>query len=88
MAIPYLNLFISLFGALCLSALGIAFPALIEICILYPNNFGKFKHVLIKNVILIIIGIFAGALGTGLAINDIVMKMNEEKVIKNTTCIA
>lgn len=31
-AIPNLELFISLFGALCLSALGLAFPALIQIC--------------------------------------------------------
>lgn len=87
-AIPYLNLFISLFGALCLSALGIAFPALIEICILYPNNFGKWKHVLIKNIILIIIGVFAGALGTGLAINDIVKEMNKVKIVSNGTMCA
>ncbi|XP_046389906.1 proton-coupled amino acid transporter-like protein CG1139 [Ischnura elegans] len=34
-AVPRLELFISLFGALCLSALGIIFPPLIEICILW-----------------------------------------------------
>ncbi|XKL65978.1 hypothetical protein PGB90_009398 [Kerria lacca] len=73
-AIPYLNLFISLIGALCLSMLGITFPALIEICILYPNNFGKLNYILLKNVILIIIGIFAGVLGTVLAITDIISK--------------
>lgn len=77
-AIPYLNHFISLIGALCLSMLGIAFPALIEICILYPDNFGKMKYILFRDVILILIGIFAGGLGTGLAINDIVIALNNE----------
>ncbi|KAK7601201.1 hypothetical protein V9T40_008642 [Parthenolecanium corni] len=84
-AIPYLSLFISLFGALCLSMLGIAFPALIEICILYPNNYGTLKYILFKNIFIILIGVFAGALGTGLAVNDIVKAINGIKSANNCT---
>lgn len=43
MAIPNLELFISLFGALCLSALGLAFPALIQICTHWYNTKGLSK---------------------------------------------
>ncbi|EDO63439.1 AGAP009894-PA, partial [Anopheles gambiae str. PEST] len=42
-AIPRLGLFISLFGAFCLSALGIAFPAIMEICVLWPDKLGPGK---------------------------------------------
>jgi len=42
-AIPNLELFISLFGALCLSALGLAFPALIQICTHWYNTKGFAK---------------------------------------------
>lgn len=39
-AIPNLELFISLFGALCLSALGLAFPAIIQISIYWYTKTG------------------------------------------------
>lgn len=42
-AIPNLELFISLFGALCLSALGLGFPALIQISTHWYNTHGKAK---------------------------------------------
>ncbi|CAH1713514.1 proton-coupled amino acid transporter-like protein CG1139 [Aphis gossypii] len=75
-AIPLLELFISLFGALCLSVLGIGFPALIEICVLWPDrNFGRFNYVLIKDIILIIIGILALVLGTYISLQDIARKL-------------
>uniref|UniRef100_A0A1B6C3V7 Amino acid transporter transmembrane domain-containing protein n=1 Tax=Clastoptera arizonana TaxID=38151 RepID=A0A1B6C3V7_9HEMI len=70
--IPRLELFISLFGALCLSALGIAFPALIEICVLWPHSFGKFKYILIKDILLFIVGILALFIGTYTSIYGIV----------------
>lgn len=72
-AIPRLGLFISLFGALCLSALGIAFPAIIEICVLWPGkDFGLFKAMLIKNILLIVFGLLGLVAGTYVSIVDIV----------------
>lgn len=72
-SIPRLELFISLFGALCLSVLGIAFPALIEICVLWPErDFGPLNYVLWKDIALIVIGVLALILGTYISVQDIV----------------
>ncbi|XP_012267231.2 proton-coupled amino acid transporter-like protein CG1139 [Athalia rosae] len=70
-AIPRLGLFISLFGAFCLSALGIAFPAIIEICVMWPDT-GTANFYLIKNVLLILFGIVGLLVGTYVSLNDIV----------------
>ncbi|XP_012236041.1 proton-coupled amino acid transporter-like protein CG1139 [Linepithema humile] len=72
-SVPRLGLFISLFGALCLSVLGIAFPAIIEICALWPeNDFGPYKYMLIKNILLIVFGLLGLVVGTYVSIVDIV----------------
>lgn len=72
-SIPRLGLFISLFGALCLSALGIAFPAIIEICVLWPDNdLGPCMIMLIKNLCLIVFGVLGLVVGTYVSIVDIV----------------
>lgn len=69
-----LGLFISLFGAFCLSALGIAFPAIMDICVKWPNELGKYKWILIRDVLLIIFG-FGGLLaGSYSCISEIVEK--------------
>ncbi|BES98561.1 amino acid transporter [Nesidiocoris tenuis] len=72
-AIPRLGLFISLFGALCLSALGIAFPAIIEICVLWPDQLGPLNYVLWKDILLILFGIVGLVVGTGTALMDIIV---------------
>ncbi|KAG7209495.1 hypothetical protein KM043_015580 [Ampulex compressa] len=72
-AIPRLRLFISLFGALCLSALGIAFPAIIEICVQWPEcGKGSGMLMMIKNILLIIFGLVGLVVGTYISIVDIV----------------
>lgn len=71
-AIPRLGLFISLFGAFCLSALGLAFPALMEICVKWPNNLGRFNYILIKDILLIIFGIIGLVAGTYTSVRDII----------------
>jgi proton-coupled amino acid transporter len=71
-AIPRLGLFISLFGALCLSALGIAFPAIIELCVKWPDDLGPFKVTLWKDILLIIFGILGLVIGTTTSIIDII----------------
>lgn len=73
MAIPNLELFISLFGALCLSALGLAFPALIEYCTFYKERHGIHKVILIlKDVIIIVIGVAGLITGTWTSLSEIV----------------
>lgn len=70
-AIPRLGLFISLFGALCLSALGIVFPAIMELCVKWPN-FGTFNYVLYKDFLLIVFGLIGLVAGTYTALRDII----------------
>lgn len=72
-AIPKLDLFISLFGALCLSALGLAFPALIETCIYYDQKSGAAKQfMIIKNVIIALFGVAGFIIGTYTSLSAIV----------------
>ncbi|XP_011505457.1 PREDICTED: proton-coupled amino acid transporter 1-like [Ceratosolen solmsi marchali] len=71
-AVPRLGLFISLFGAFCLSALGIAFPGIIDICVLWPDNFGPYKYILIKDIGLIIFGCTGLIVGTYVSLFDII----------------
>uniref|UniRef100_A0A1B6FW34 Amino acid transporter transmembrane domain-containing protein n=1 Tax=Cuerna arida TaxID=1464854 RepID=A0A1B6FW34_9HEMI len=75
-AIPLLDLFISLFGALCLSALGIAFPGIIELCVAYASNRLNFP-LMLKDIILIIVGILGLIIGTYCSLLEIVKKMGE-----------
>lgn len=75
--VPRLELFISLFGAFCLSALGIAFPGIIEMCVLWPDKFGPFKFILVRDILLIVFGIFALILGTFISLQDIVRSFDK-----------
>lgn len=72
--------------------LGIAFPALIEICLRYPDKFGRMYYILVRDVIIVIIGIAAGGLGTVLAVMDIAAAMNassgsQDAAAVNGTCL-
>lgn len=78
--VPYLALFISLFGALCLSVLGIAFPAIMEICVLYPDKLGVCYNVILRNLVLIVIGMFALITGTHKSVADILHAMEEDRL--------
>lgn len=53
----------SLFGALCLSMLGLAFPAILDICVKYPN-YGYKNYIVYKNLFLIFIAICGLIIGT------------------------
>ncbi|XP_055598119.1 proton-coupled amino acid transporter-like protein CG1139 [Uranotaenia lowii] len=72
-AIPNLELFISLFGALCLSALGIAFPALIQTCTYWHERQGFQKVWMVtKNSIIGVIAIFGLVVGTSTSLKEII----------------
>ncbi|GLV45553.1 uncharacterized protein CBL_02573 [Carabus blaptoides fortunei] len=72
-AIPRIGMLISLVGAFCLSALGLAFPAIIEISTYYYTYTGsRFKWMMSKNSLLIIFAIFGLIVGTYTSIHEIV----------------
>ncbi|XP_059059737.1 proton-coupled amino acid transporter-like protein CG1139 [Achroia grisella] len=74
-AVPELDLFISLFGALCLSALGLAFPAFIQSCAYwhYVNRSERIR-IIIKNAFVIIFGILGLIVGTWTSMEGIILK--------------
>ncbi|XP_043286121.1 proton-coupled amino acid transporter-like protein CG1139 [Venturia canescens] len=90
--IPRLGLFISLFGALCLSALGIAFPAIIEICVMWPDKLGPWRVFLTKNILLILFGVVGLVVGTYVSLVDIVNSFatpsNATEAISNLTSVS
>uniref|UniRef100_A0A2M3YXZ0 Putative amino acid transporter n=1 Tax=Anopheles braziliensis TaxID=58242 RepID=A0A2M3YXZ0_9DIPT len=72
-AIPNLELFISLFGALCLSALGIAFPALIQTCTYWHHRQGKAKvWMVVKNSFIGIVAVLGLLIGTSTSLIEII----------------
>lgn len=72
-AIPNIELFISLFGALCLSALGLAFPAMIQTCVFWNHTKGwKKAFMVVRNVIITIAAVVGLVSGTTQSIIEIV----------------
>lgn len=73
-AIPNLGPFISLVGAVCLSFLGLIFPAVIETVTYWdrPNGLGRFNWVLWKNMFLVMFGILGFLSGAYVSILDII----------------
>ncbi|XP_055311580.1 proton-coupled amino acid transporter-like protein CG1139 isoform X2 [Sitodiplosis mosellana] len=72
-AIPKLDLFISLFGAFCLSTLGLAFPALIETLVFLKEKSGTARTMMIiKNTIISIFGLCALIIGTSTSVLAII----------------
>ena len=73
-AIPNLGGFISLVGAVCLSFLGLIFPAVIETVTFWdrPNGLGRYNWVLWKNMFLVFFGILGFLTGSYVSILDII----------------
>lgn len=72
-AIPRLDLFISLVGALALSTLGILFPALLETVFKWEKVHGAAKvWMIFKNTIIGLIGVAGFLVGTSISIKDII----------------
>ncbi|XP_031844544.1 proton-coupled amino acid transporter-like protein acs isoform X2 [Nomia melanderi] len=72
-AIPQLDLFISLFGALCLSGLGLGFPAIIQTCTMW-NAYGRTGKILMvaKNMSLVLFGLLGLIVGTYTSLREII----------------
>lgn len=78
-AIPKLGLFISLFGAFCLSALGLAIPAIINTSTYWYSLKGmQFKIMVVKNILLILFAVLGLIVGTYISISDIVLSFTLE----------
>ncbi|KAJ8670665.1 hypothetical protein QAD02_001924 [Eretmocerus hayati] len=74
-SVPELELFISLFGALCLSMLGITFPALIQTCAFWKVKASRERFYLAtKNTALILFGILGLVVGTTTSMQKILEK--------------
>ncbi|KAK2577396.1 hypothetical protein KPH14_003509 [Odynerus spinipes] len=75
-AVPSLEYFISLFGALCLSALGLGFPAIIQLCTCWKDA-GRWQRafLLIKNLTLVTIGLIGLVVGTYTSLREIIDKV-------------
>ncbi|XP_018405198.1 PREDICTED: proton-coupled amino acid transporter-like protein CG1139 [Cyphomyrmex costatus] len=76
-SIPELDLFISLFGAFCLSGLGLAFPAIIQLCAFWKVLGPTEKKILVaKNMCLVLIGTFGLVVGTFTSLREIIKKFS------------
>lgn len=62
--VPHLNIFISLIGAFCSTALALFFPALIEIVLSYGTPEGPGRIVLIKNSFIMLLALIGFLTGT------------------------
>ncbi|KAF5294462.1 hypothetical protein FQR65_LT01588 [Abscondita terminalis] len=75
--VPALDLFISLFGALCLSALGITIPAAVETSTYWYQRDGiSFYFMVIKNSLLIGFSVLGLVSGTYISIHDIIVEFS------------
>lgn len=70
-AIPNLNAFIGLIGAIFLSILGLFVPAVVETVFRYPD-FGVGNWILIKNICLMVTAILALITGSYVSIHEII----------------
>jgi proton-coupled amino acid transporter len=72
-AIPQLGPFISLVGAVCLSTLGLMFPAIIELVTYWDSpGMGSYYWRLWKNFFIILFGILGFVTGTITSIEEII----------------
>ncbi|KAI8430463.1 hypothetical protein MSG28_000731 [Choristoneura fumiferana] len=86
-SVPRLGLFISLFGALCLSALGICFPALMDMCVSWTESVAAQGGLLrrIKDWLLFLFGILGLVVGTYTALLAIVRSFQTVPAVPSTT---
>uniref|UniRef100_A0A6P7FD20 Proton-coupled amino acid transporter-like protein CG1139 n=1 Tax=Diabrotica virgifera virgifera TaxID=50390 RepID=A0A6P7FD20_DIAVI len=78
-AVPYIDLFISLFGALTLSGLGLFIPAMVDMGTYWHQRTGKTRiFTMIKNCLIILLGFFGLIVGTSTSLNEIINKFSNE----------
>jgi len=72
--VPKLGPFISLVGAVCLSTLGLMFPAIIEIVTFWdtPGGLGRYNWKILKNIFVVLFGVLGFLTGTYCSIQEII----------------
>ncbi|KAG6461876.1 proton-coupled amino acid transporter-like protein CG1139 [Manduca sexta] len=71
-AAPHLGPFIALFGALCLSLLAMVFPAVMDACLWYPDRYGLCHYKLLRDIVIIIVGMLCLVSGVYTSMLEIV----------------
>ncbi|XP_059619423.1 proton-coupled amino acid transporter-like protein CG1139 isoform X2 [Phlebotomus argentipes] len=71
-AVPNLEPFISLVGALFFSTLGLLVPAIVETVFRWPHDLGPLKFIFFKNVIVGLFALFALVAGSVVSIGEII----------------
>lgn len=75
-AIPNLELFISLIGALCLATMGIALPAIIQMLTFWDSIHGLEKTIFVlKNLTMILIAVMGFLIGVTTSVSEIMHKI-------------
>lgn len=75
--VPNIGSFIGLVGALFLSSLGFVIPAILEGVALWPNDLGKCKWVLVKDILMILFGLIALVSGTVSSVMEIIQMYHD-----------
>uniref|UniRef100_A0A0K8T6A9 Amino acid transporter transmembrane domain-containing protein n=2 Tax=Lygus hesperus TaxID=30085 RepID=A0A0K8T6A9_LYGHE len=74
--IPYLELFISLIGALCLATMGLAFPALIQLFTYWHDVHGtQFIIWSFKNYLIVVVALIGFVIGVTTSVEEIIVKI-------------
>lgn len=77
-ALPNIGPFVTLIGAVCLSTLGMMFPAVIELVTFYEKpGYGRFNWILWKNIFLILFGVVGFITGTYVSIEEFSQHLEE-----------
>lgn len=79
LAVPDLEPFIGLVGAIFFSSLGLLVPCVVETVFLWPNELGTFKWILVKNIIFGAFSIFALVAGSFVSIEEIIKLYTDDK---------
>ncbi|GJQ88061.1 hypothetical protein Trydic_g12982 [Trypoxylus dichotomus] len=61
--VPFLNLFVALLGVFSVCSVGIIFPAIMHICVKWPDKFGWCKYILLKDIGVFVTGIVIFCIG-------------------------
>lgn len=76
---PDISIFLPLVGSFCLTILGFMLPALMDLCVKYQADYGPYKYILIRDILLICFGVFGSFIGTWVASQNIKMKYSKNE---------
>ncbi|KAJ6637549.1 Proton-coupled amino acid transporter-like protein [Pseudolycoriella hygida] len=77
--VPHLNIFISLIGALCSTALALVFPPLIQLTLAYGSSEGPSRFVIMKNGFILVFSLFGFVTGTYESIRSLIDALFHEQ---------